>query len=138
MMKLFSQFHVALFRLSGGRLGSSMQGLNVGLLTSVGRKSGVLRTKPVAVFEDLGRYVVIASAGGKPKNPAWYLNIQANPDVTLELKGQTKKHLIAGTVEGEERERLWNSIVSKQPRFGEYQKKTQRQIPVVILREPRT
>ena len=136
MMKYFSKIHVALFRLTKGRLGGSMDGMPLGLLTTTGRKTGAARTKPLMVFEDNGRYVVVASMGGAPKNPAWYLNVQANPEVTLELTGQGKKHLIAGTATEEEHIRLWNMIVSEQPRFEGYQKNTKRQIPVVILREP--
>lgn len=110
-----------------------MKGLHIGLFTTTGRRSGVARTTPLAVFEDGLNYVVIASAGGSEKHPEWYLNLQANPEVSVQLGGKSHAR-IAGTASGDERERIWNGIISNQPRFAEYQKNISRVIPVVILR----
>ena len=76
--------------------------------------------------------LLAASAGGEPKHPAWYLNLRNNPDVTIELAGKTQR-MTASTATGTERERLWGHIVASAPNYADYQKKTTREIPVVIL-----
>src|SRR4051812_36656382 len=105
-LKLFVAAHVALFRTTGGRLGSTMMGGKVLLLTTTGSKSGKARTVPVMQFEDGGRRFVIASAGGSPAHPAWFKNLQKNPDVTVETRGE-RYQARAEVVNGEERKRLW-------------------------------
>lgn len=135
MKKLFARLHVVLYRLSGGRVGGQMGKTKIGILITTGRKSGQQRSVPLMVFEDGNDAVVVASAGGSDKHPAWYLNLVANPEVTLELGGK-KGRRIAGRAMGEKRALLWNTIVSQEPRFLDYQQKTQRQIPVVVLRHP--
>src|SRR3954451_20752866 len=127
-IKLIMNAHIALYRLTGGRLG----GKRIVLLTTIGKKSGQPRTKPLFHIKDGASYIVIASAGGNAKNPAWYANLVANPKVTIEDHGRT----IAGsasTTDATERARLWKIIVSQAPNFAGYEQKTTRVIPVVRI-----
>jgi deazaflavin-dependent oxidoreductase (nitroreductase family) len=132
LFKLFVKTQVWLYQSSGGRRGSTMRGRKVLLLTTVGRKTGKERTVPVVPFFDDGQTYVIASMGGAPQHPAWYFNLQANPDVGVQL-GADKWRARAIPVEGETRDRLWKSIVQQMPDFGTYQQKTSRVIPVIKL-----
>ena len=126
--KLILSAHVALYRLTGGRLG----GKRIILLTTIGKKSRQPRTRPLFHIKDGASYVVIASAGGRDKNPAWYSNLSANPKVTIEDHGRTVAGT-ASTVSPEERARLWSIIVATSPNFGDYEKRTTRVIPVVRI-----
>ena len=106
------------------------------LLTTTGAQSGRERTSPVMYHRDGERYVVVASKGGAPDNPAWYNNLKANPVATVEVGTETGTETFevrAREAEGEERERMFADRVAIAPGFGEYQQKTSRQIPVVIL-----
>jgi deazaflavin-dependent oxidoreductase (nitroreductase family) len=133
--KLFLATNVGLFRATGGKIGSSMFGGQILLLTTKGAKSGKERTVPVMFFEDGGDRVVIASAGGSPVHPAWYKNLSGDPNVGVEVKGK-KYRARAAVVTGDERARIWQKVVSVQPRFAGYaQKATSREIPVVALKE---
>ena len=133
LLTALSRAHVVLFRLSGGRLGGRIpSGAPVLLLTTTGRKSGKQRTLPLLYLEDAGRYVVIASVGGAPKHPAWYLNLLANPGATIEV-GRRKLRVTASTASAEERARLWPLTVQMYPGYEDYQARTSREIPVVIL-----
>lgn len=102
------------------------------LLTHTGAKTGAKRTNPVAYFRDGDRYVIVASKGGAPTNPDWYHNLLANPEATIEV-GTDTFAVRAEPASTEERERLWRMITSKNPAFAEYERKTSRTIPVVIL-----
>jgi deazaflavin-dependent oxidoreductase (nitroreductase family) len=102
------------------------------LLTTTGAKTGKTRINPLVYTRDSQRYVVLASKGGAPTNPDWYHNLVANPDVVVEV-GPEKFQARAMVAEGAERERLFNAQASKMPNFGEYQTKTSRLIPVVVL-----
>jgi deazaflavin-dependent oxidoreductase (nitroreductase family) len=118
---------------SGGRLaGRIAGGAPVLLLTTTGRKSGKQRTTPLLYLDDAGRYVVIASVGGAPKHPAWYLNLLTNPAATVEV-GKRKLAVTAATASPEERARLWPLAVQMYAGYAGYQAKTTREIPVVIL-----
>jgi deazaflavin-dependent oxidoreductase (nitroreductase family) len=135
MMKAFLAVNVGLFRATGGKIGSSMFGGHVLLLTTKGRKSGKTRTVPVMYFEDGADRVVIASYGGSPVHPAWYNNLSTEPNVTVEVKGRKYKAR-AEVVKGADRERIWQKVSAEQPRFADYAKKAQgREIPVVVLKE---
>ena len=101
------------------------------LLSVTGRKSGKRRTTPLLYGRDGDNYVVIASVGGAPKHPAWYLNLQGQEAEIL--VGRERLRVRARDAEGEERERLWALMVSLYPPYAEYQKKTERRIPVVVL-----
>jgi deazaflavin-dependent oxidoreductase (nitroreductase family) len=133
--KLFLAANVGLFRATGGKIGSSMFGGSVLLLTTKGRKSGRVRTVPVMYFDEGADKVVIASAGGSPVHPAWYNNLSQNPEVTVEVKGRTYQAR-AEVVKGADRERIWQKVIAAQPRFAGYASKTQgREIPVVVLKD---
>ncbi len=135
LMKAFLGANVLLFRSTGGKIGSSMFGGNVLLLTTKGGKTGRERTVPVMYFDDASGRVVIASAGGSPVDPAWFKNLAKNPDVGVEIKGR-RYRARADVVKGDERARIWQSVVTAQPRFAGYADKAKgREIPVVVLRE---
>ncbi len=102
------------------------------VLTNTGARSGKTRVNPLAYTRDGDRYVVLASKGGAPSNPDWYHNVIANPEVTVEV-GQQRFKARARVAEGDERERLFNAQAAEMPNFAEYQQKTSRQIPVIIL-----
>jgi deazaflavin-dependent oxidoreductase (nitroreductase family) len=132
LMKFGVRVHVWLYRQSGGKRAARMEGKPLVLLTTRGRKTGRERTVPVVCFEEGSQRVVIASMGGAPQHPAWYHNLVANPDVEVQF-GADIYPARAVIVEGEERAELWKKVVSAMPRFGDYQKKTDRVIPVVRL-----
>ena len=102
------------------------------LLTTTGAKSGEARTTPLVYSRDGEKVVIIASMGGAPKHPAWYLNLAANPRVTVEL-GTEKFEATASATEGAERDRLYAKQAELMPAFTEYEQKTTRRIPVVLL-----
>jgi deazaflavin-dependent oxidoreductase (nitroreductase family) len=132
-LKLVSSLHVALYRASGGRIGGRLRGnLPVLLLTTTGRKSGKRRTTPLLCVEDDGKYVIIASVGGAPKHPAWYLNLQGDPHATIQI-GTQRIAVRAQTATPEERARLWRAAADMYPGYDRYQAKTTREIPVVVL-----
>ena len=102
------------------------------LLTTKGRKSGVWRRTALIYSEDAGRYLIVASLGGAAKHPVWYLNLETNPEVYLQVKGR-KLRAIARTATASERPALWDNVVAVFPNYADYQTKTEREIPVVIL-----
>jgi deazaflavin-dependent oxidoreductase (nitroreductase family) len=126
--RLIMNAHIAIYRLTGGRIG----GKNIVLLTTIGKKSKQPRTKPVFHLKEGTSYFVFASAGGREKNPAWYANLTANPKVTAEDHGRTIAG-VASTVNDPERARIWQILLAKAPNFGDYEKKTARVIPVVRI-----
>ncbi len=129
---LFGDEHVRRYRETGGEEGYEWQGTTCLLLTTVGRKTGEPRTLPLIFQDDDGRAVVVASRGGAPQHPAWYLNLRANPEVELQIKADDFS-AIARDAGGEERERLWKVMTSVWPAYDDYQAKTDRQIPVVVI-----
>jgi deazaflavin-dependent oxidoreductase (nitroreductase family) len=120
------------FRDNAGRVGGMFEGMPLLLLHHVGAKSGAARIAPLAYREDEGRYAIFASKGGAPENPAWYHNVMAHPDTRIELGGQTIE-VVAIEAEGKERDRIFAAQAASSPQFGEYQEKTDRTIPVVLL-----
>ena len=102
------------------------------LLTTIGRKSGKQLTLPLIYGIDGERHVIVASKGGAPEHPAWYLNLQSNPQVDVQVAAR-KFQAIARTTHGEERQRLWEMMASIYPPYPDYQKRTNREIPVVVL-----
>lgn len=122
-----------LYRLSGGKIGGSAKGVPLLLLTTRGRKSGRAYTWPVGYVVDGDNLVLIASAGGMPRNPGWYYNVRANSDVTIEI-GRTRRAMVAEPQVGPARAQYWSRAVTKHPVFDGYQRKVARQIPVVLLR----
>ena len=120
------------FRKNGGNVGGNFSGRPLLLLNTRGAKSGQARTVPVMYLADGDRWLVFASRGGAPRNPDWFHNLVANPDITIEVGTETiEAH--ADVAGAEERDTLYAKQVSLYPQFGEYQQKTTRKIPVVIL-----
>jgi deazaflavin-dependent oxidoreductase (nitroreductase family) len=121
------------FRAHGGKVSSGpFAGRDVLLLTTTGAKSGQPRLAPLVYTRDGDRFVIVASKGGSPTHPAWYLNLVANPIVAVEVDGE-EFQARAVVVEGAERDRMYAQRVEKYPAFGEYQQRTARRIPVVVL-----
>jgi deazaflavin-dependent oxidoreductase (nitroreductase family) len=120
------------FRANGGRVGGMFEGTPLLLLHHVGAKSGQARVNPVAYSMDGERYVIFASKGGAPTNPGWYHNLLTNPQTTIEVDTETI-NVVASEATGEERDRLFGSQTERSPQFAEYQAKTSRLIPVIIL-----
>ncbi|WP_305091666.1 nitroreductase family deazaflavin-dependent oxidoreductase [Prescottella sp. R16] len=123
---------VDLYERSGGTEGTMMQGKPVVVLTTKGAKSGKLRKTPLMRVEHDGRYAVVASLGGAPKHPVWYHNVVADPHVELQ-DGPVKQDMVAREVVGDEKAQWWERAVAAWPDYAEYQKKTDRQIPVFVL-----
>jgi deazaflavin-dependent oxidoreductase (nitroreductase family) len=124
---------IADFRAHGGQVTSGpFAGRPVLLLTTTGAKSGQPRLAPLVYSRDDDDYIVVASKGGAPSHPAWYHNLLANPVVTVEAAGETFEAR-ARVTEGAERDRLFAERAATSPNFAEYQKKTTRVIPVVVL-----
>jgi deazaflavin-dependent oxidoreductase (nitroreductase family) len=129
---LFGQEHVDRYRATDGAEGHEWKGTQTLLLTTTGRKSGEPRTAPLIYGTDNGSYLIVASVGGADKPPAWYLNLSENPEVELQVKGDRfKAH--ARTASAEEKPRLWDKMIAEWPAYDEYQARTEREIPVVVL-----
>jgi deazaflavin-dependent oxidoreductase (nitroreductase family) len=134
-MKAFQDFNRALiaeFRANGGKVTGDFANAPLLLITTTGAKSGQPRTTPLVYSTDGDRLVIIASKGGAPSHPAWYHNILANPSVTIEIPGDTFTAR-ATPAEGAERDRLFAAQAALMPNFNEYQEKTTRRIPVIVL-----
>ena len=130
--KYLGALHRFLYRVSGGRIGGKLWGLRVVLLTTTGRRSGKQRTVPLCSFRDGDEVVVIASYGGLDQPPAWWLNLEANPRAEL-LAGRERRSVVARNASPEERGRLWAEVTARAPGYLEYERRTDREIPVVIL-----
>jgi deazaflavin-dependent oxidoreductase (nitroreductase family) len=122
------------FRLTRGRVGGRFAGgAPVGLLTTTGRRSGRRRTTPLIFLEDGPRIVLVASLGGMPKHPVWYLNLSANPEVEFQAPRAPARRRRARTASDAEKKALWPRLCAIYPPYDDYQKRTEREIPVVIL-----
>lgn len=128
----FNQKVIEEFRANGGKVGGNFEGRPLLLLTTIGAKSGRRLVKPLMYIRDGERYVIVASKGGAPSHPAWYYNILANPEVELEV-GDEKFAARATIAEEPERSRLYDIFAKNWSFFAEYQTKTTRVIPVVVL-----
>jgi deazaflavin-dependent oxidoreductase (nitroreductase family) len=129
LQRLFMKGHVSLYRSTGGKLGG---GKSLLILTTTGRKSGVERDTPLFFFPDEGHFVIIASNGGAPKHPTWWLNLQSNPHAKIQIRSRVIP-VTARQADTEESQRLWAIISENYKNFVEYQKRTTRAIPIVIL-----
>jgi len=129
--------HTFLYRRTGGRLGHSFPGVRgkMLLLDHVGAKSGTKRTSPLLYVEDGSDVVIVASKGGFPKHPAWFHNLMANPDTTVQI-GSERRAVHARVATAEERDRLWALAVRAYHGYEDYRARTDREIPLVVL-EPR-
>jgi deazaflavin-dependent oxidoreductase (nitroreductase family) len=131
--KYFGRVHKVLYKLSGGRYGTRMGWIKVALVETVGRKTGKQRTVPIACYPYKNSIVVSASNSGQETHPAWYLNMQSNPEVTVQL-GRERYQAIAEDVPEDERDALWQKIVEMNKHQGEYLDKVERKIPLVWFR----
>ena len=124
--------HVSLYRLTNGAVGGSMGGHAILILTTTGRKSGKKRATPVQYTIDGDRFIIIASNGGAPKHPTWLFNLRANPQAQIQIGAKTIT-VNASEASRDERPRLWSQVTSAHQNFAGYQKRTTREIPVIIL-----
>lgn len=137
MLRAFFRFVLSilvfLYQRTGGKVGGTMQGLRVLLLTTTGRKTGKRRTTPLAYFEHEGRFVVIASNAGFDTHPAWFHNLRHNPQVALQVQDR-QLTATAEPADPELRKQLWARLVELAPGYRAYQERTKREIPIVLLR----
>ena len=129
--RAITSVHAHLYRLTKGKIGGHLGKAENILLTTTGRKSGKSRTTPLTVTVDGDRLILVASNGGAPKHPDWYLNLTADPDVTVQRGGQ-QMHLRARTATPHERPALWTKVVGTYKGYDGYQRKTNREIPLVV------
>jgi proline iminopeptidase len=133
MTVLFGDEHVRRYRETDGEEGYIWrEGSTILLLTTTGRKTGEEHTTPLIFDRDGDNAVIVASQGGAPEHPGWYRNLSKSPEVGVQIKGD-RFRARARTAEGEERERLWRQMNVMWPHYAEYQTKTDREIPVVVL-----
>jgi deazaflavin-dependent oxidoreductase (nitroreductase family) len=133
VVKVMSSLNTTVYRLTGGRIGGRfLRGAPVFLVTTIGRKSGQPRTSPLLYLKEGDDYVIVASKGGMSHHPLWYRNIEANPDVEIEI-GREKFKARARRANAEEKKVLWPKLVAMYPDYDDYQARTERDIPVVIL-----
>lgn len=128
----FVRDQVGLYESSGGTQGTTLQDLPVVILTSLGARSGKIRKSPVMRVEHDGSYAVVASMAGAPKHPVWYHNVAADPRVELQ-DGPVRQDMLAREVTGDEKAVWWARAVEAFPGYAEYQKQTDREIPVLVL-----
>jgi len=130
--RAFTDAHVALIRLTHGKVGARMGTIKLCILTTTGRTTGQQRRNPLACFPHEDGLLVIASAGGSDEHPAWYRNLVANPAVGVEVDG-VEQPMTARTASEQEKTRIWPGVIATAKNFEGYQTKTSRNIPVVIL-----
>ena len=132
--EFFFRVHPWIYRKTSGRLLGQLGDDPILLLNTIGRRSGLPRTNGLVYVEHENGWIVAASWAGEPKNPVWYLNLMAQPNVTVQVRDQVMP-VHARNLEGEERDRGWGKILEQDPSFAEYEKRTHgiRQIPVVLL-----
>ena len=130
--ELFGDEHVRVYRETAGERGYHWRGTTILLLSTQGRRSGEPRTTPLIHRTDGERWVVVASKGGAPANPGWFENLKAEPQATIQVQGE-EVPVRATVAEGEERARLWSQMAEVWPAYDEYQARTDREIPVVVL-----
>jgi deazaflavin-dependent oxidoreductase (nitroreductase family) len=130
---LFGDEHVETYRRTNGAEGYEwLKGSKIILLTTIGHRSGEERTVPLIFGKDGDDYLIVASKGGADDPPAWYVNLEANPEVTVQDRGDVFK-AVARTADADEQQRFWPVMTKEWPDYDEYQTKTERPIPVVVL-----
>jgi deazaflavin-dependent oxidoreductase (nitroreductase family) len=130
--RLFTAIHLFVYRLSGGRVSGVVRGLHVLLLTTTGRKSGKLRTTPLGYFKHDESYVIIASNSGADHHPGWYYNLKSNPIAEIQIKNH-RTPVRAEEATSEAHDQLWNELIRISPAYADYQKRTSREIPLMVL-----
>jgi deazaflavin-dependent oxidoreductase (nitroreductase family) len=131
-LTLLGDDHVRAYRESGGEVGYLWNGVPTLLLTVTGRRTGREITTPLIFGRDGEDYLVVASKGGAPRHPSWYLNLQGNPEAMIQVKAQ-KLAVVARTASAAEKPRLWQIMTDFWPNYDVYQQRTDRDIPVVVL-----
>ncbi len=129
---LFGEEHVRRYEETDGAEGHEWQGTQALILHTRGRKSKTLRKSPLIYGRSGDAYLVVASKGGAPEPPAWFLNLEADPDVEIQVKGEHLK-VRARVANAEEKPEMWATMIKEWPSYDEYQTKTDREIPVVVL-----
>ena len=130
----FGKLHRSVYEKTGGRIGGNLAGRHMLLLTTTGRKSGKQYTTPLACFTDGDNLVVVASNNGQDHHPAWWLNLEHTPDADIRY-GRDHRRVRAELATSDERARLWPWLVKQNPPYARYEKKTSREIPVVVLKQ---
>jgi deazaflavin-dependent oxidoreductase (nitroreductase family) len=134
LLKFINLLHGSVLRLTGGRIGSTAAGMKVVSLTTIGRKTGTRRTVLLTSPVQLGdTYVIVASRGGDDTHPAWFVNLRDDPNVEVALGNGTATPWVARVATADDRARLWPRVVAKYPHYGDYQRRTKREIPLVLL-----
>lgn len=133
MFRLVAAAHTAVYKATGGRVGGRIQGNPMLLLDTTGRKTGKKRTTPLLYLPDGPNVVIVASKGGASKHPAWWLNLRAHPETVVQI-GSWRLRVVAEETSGEDRRRLWERLVAMYAGYARYQRRTEREIPVVRLR----
>ena len=136
LIRTAGRFHRFLYRASAGRIGGKLGGGQILLLTTFGRRSGKRRTTPLAYLEDGDRLVLAAAFAGADVHPAWYLNFLARADVEVQIRGRRTRPMRGRPASPRERARLWRAFTALYPRAEDYQRRTTRVIPLLVL-EPR-
>lgn len=131
--KFFMAIQVWMYRRSGGKLGGNLRGFKVLLLTTIGRKSGKTYTTPLGCFDHAEGYVIVASNAGQPRNPAWFYNLKNKPQVTVQVLDQVLP-ATAEVLTGEARAQAWRQVIAIAPAYADYEKRTTREIPLILLR----
>ena len=133
VMKPMSRINTWIYRLSGGKVGGRwLRGAPILLLSTIGRKSGEPRVAPLLYLRDGEKVVIVASKGGMSKHPPWYWNLEANPDVEVEI-GRERNKMLARRASDPEKAALWPRLIEMYRDFDDYQARTERNIPVIIL-----
>ena len=132
LLALITRVQRWLYLRTGGAIGASIFGITMLLLFNRGRRSGREHITPLLYIEDGGRYVIIASNAGDRRNPSWWLNLQANPRACIQVR-RDRIDVVARTAQGEERARLWQRLLQSYGYFDDYARRSQREIPVVVL-----
>ncbi len=131
-LTLLGEDHIRAYRETGGEVGYLWNGAPTLLLTSTGRRTGEQRTSALIFARDGDDYLIVASKGGLPTHPMWYLNLRANPAATIQVKA-SEVGVVARTASADEKPRLWKIVTDVWPNYDVYQTRTDREIPVVVL-----
>jgi deazaflavin-dependent oxidoreductase (nitroreductase family) len=132
LFRVATGLHMSLYRRSGGKIGGRFSNQPMMLLTTTGRRSGQPRVTPLLCIRDGDRFLAVASFGGDDRDPQWFKNLQANPEATIELRGETIP-VRATVATAEEKKALWPKVLAAYKGYDNYQRRTSRDIPVVIL-----
>lgn len=131
-LRLISTVHTFLYRLTSGYIGHRLDGLDILLLSSRGRRSGKRYQTPMPYFQHPKGYLLIASNAGSVKNPGWLFNLQDQPNTSIQV-GPQRLSVVASSLKNGDRDEWWDRLIAIQPRFKTYQDKTERRIPIILL-----